>query len=306
MDEQTEPPKLSPDDAATVDPVDVTSTVDPVDRTSTVDPVDVTSTVDPVDVTSTVDPVDLNSSAGGGEDDTTETAPTEDGEHEAPPRLPRQKLILVVAPIIVLAIVGTVTTALTPALAAKHPLLLIALEARNRNLVLAREVDFLPFLLVATLRRTLTDPLYYVLGKYYGDSAVRWLEVKAGMGSYARLMERVFKKASYPAVFFFPGAIVCALAGVIRMRFPVFLALNLAGTVFAVVSLKLFGDAVASPVEALIDFFDRNLVTTTIVSIVLVVLSVVLGRLENQLSVKDIDDLEREAAAEQEQPDPKE
>jgi membrane protein DedA with SNARE-associated domain len=233
------------------------------------------------------------------EEPTEPTEVSEDAPDEPRPRLPRKKLVLVVAPIVVLAIVGTVTTALTPALAAKHPLLLILLEARNRNLVLAREVDFVPFLLVATLRRTLTDPLYYILGYYYGDSAVRWLEVKAGMGSYARLMEALFKKASYPAVFFFPGAIVCALAGVIRMRFPAFLALNLAGTLFAVVSLKLFGEAIASPVESLIDFFDRNLVTTTIVSVVLVVLSVVLGRLDNQLSVKDIDDLEREAAGDE-------
>ncbi|MFN2504627.1 MAG: DedA family protein [Acidimicrobiales bacterium] len=212
----------------------------------------------------------------------------EEPEH---PRLPRSKLILLVAPIAVLAVVGTITNALTPALAAKHPLLLILLEARNRNLVLAREVDFVPFLLVATFRRTLTDPLYYLLGRYYGDNAIRWLEVKAGMGSYARMMERIFSKASYPAVFFFPGAVVCALAGVIGMRFAVFFALNLSGTIFAVVVLKAFGEVVASPVEALIGFFDRNLVTTTIVSAVLVVLSVVLGRLEGKARL-DLEELE--------------
>ena len=226
----------------------------------------------------------------------------EPAETDAPgddrPRLPRKTLVLIVAPIVVLAVVGTVTTALTPALAAKHPLLLIALEARNRNLVLARRVDFLPFLLVASFRRTLTDPLYYLLGYYYGDRAVRWLEVKAGMGSYARLMERVFQKASYFAVFFFPGAIVCALAGVIRMRFPVFLALNITGTLAAVLGLKVFGDAISGPVEAVIGFFDRNLLTTTIISVALVALSVVLGRWESQLSVKDIDDLDPEAADE--------
>ncbi len=191
--------------------------------------------------------------------------------------------------------VGTVTTALTPALAARHPLLLILLEARNRNLILAREVDFLPFLLVATFRRTLTDPLYYLLGKYYGDAAVRWLEVKAGLGSYARLMERIFVKGGYPAVFLFPGAIVCAMAGVTGMRFGVFLALNLSGTLAAVVALKLFGDAVASPVEALVGFFDRNLLVTTAISIVLVALSVWAGRVEGRMRMEDLESLEREA-----------
>jgi membrane protein DedA with SNARE-associated domain len=208
---------------------------------------------------------------------------------------------------VVLAVVGTLATALTPALAARHPLLLIILEARNRNLILAREVDFVPFLIVATLRRTLTDPLYFLLGRFYGDRAVRWLEVKAGMGSYARLMERVFTKASYPAVFLFPGAIVCALAGVVGMRFAVFMALNLAGTISAVLALKVFGDAVASPVEAIVGFFDRHLVATTAVSIGLVVLSIVVGRLEGktELSISDLDELEgSEEPAEEVDPEP--
>lgn len=222
-----------------------------------------------------------------------EEQPEEEAE-ESRPRLPRRKLLLIVGPIVVLAIVGTVTTALTPALAARHPLLLIILEARNRNLILAREVDFLPFLVIATLRRTLTDPLYFLLGRYYGDRAVRWLEVKAGMGSYARMMETIFRKASYPAVFFFPGAIVCALAGVVGMPFPVFMVLNLTGTICAVVTLKLFGNVFAAPVEAVVGFFDRNLLVTTSISIVLVALSVWAGRVQGkaELSMKDIEDLE--------------
>lgn len=218
----------------------------------------------------------------------------EGAEDDNEPRLPRRKLILIVGPIVVLAIVGTVTTALTPALAAHHPLLLIILEARNRNLILARRVDFLPFLVVASLRRMLTDPLYYLLGLFYGDRAVRWLEVKAGLGSYARVMERIFKKASYPAVFLFPGAIVCALAGVVGMPFATFMALNVAGTLTAVIALKVFGDAVAGPVDAVVGFFDRHLVATTAISIGLVLLSIWAGRVQGktELSLKDIDDLE--------------
>ena len=214
---------------------------------------------------------------------------------EERPRPSRRKLVLIVAPIVVLTIIGTAATALTPALAARHPLLLILMEARNRNLILARRVDFIPFLLVSTIRRTLSDPLYYLLGWYYGDAAVRWLEVKAGMGSYARLMERIFRKASYPAVFLFPGAVVCALAGVVGMRFPVFIVLNLAGTITAVLALKQFGNTFASPVEAVVRFFDRHLVVTTAVSIALVVLSIVVGRLEGkaEYSMGDLEELER-------------
>ena len=227
---------------------------------------------------------------------------------EERPRPSRRKLVLIVAPIVVLTILGTVGTALTPALAARHPLLLILADARNRNLILARRVDFMPFLLLSVVRRTLSDPLYYLLGWYYGDAAVRWLEVKAGMGSYARLMERIFRKASYPAVFLFPGAVVCALAGVVGMRFGVFIALNLAGTVVAVLALKQFGDVFASPVEAVVGFFDRHLVVTTAVSVGLVVLSIVVGRLEGkaEYSMRDLEELDREGDGKGAEGDPEE
>ncbi|MDQ4097359.1 MAG: hypothetical protein M3144_05760, partial [Actinomycetota bacterium] len=119
------------------------------------------------------------------------------------------------------------------------------------------------------------------------------------------MMERIFRKAAYPAVFFFPGAVVCAMAGVVGMRFPVFIVLNLAGTIAAVVTLKLFGNVVADPVEAIVGFFDRNLLVTTAISIVLVVLSVLLGRLEGRMdySMKDLEELE-ETAEEDQEPTP--
>ena len=69
-------------------------------------------------------------------------------------------LVLLVAPIVVLSTLGTIATALTPTLAANHPLLLIAMDARNRMLVLAREVDVVPFVVVAVLRLSLSDPLF--------------------------------------------------------------------------------------------------------------------------------------------------
>ena len=208
------------------------------------------------------------------------------------PRLPRTKLAMLVAPIVVLSAVGIVTTFATPYLSTRHPLLLIVLEARNRNLILARHVDVVPFLVVGSLRRILTDPLYFLLGWYYGDRTVRWLEVKAGLGSYARVMEKIFRKAAYPAVFFFPGAIVCALAGVVRMRFAAFLAVNVAGTLAAVITLRVFGDVFAGPVNAVLGFFDRHLLLSTVIFLGLAVLSVVAGRAEGKLSMKDIDDLE--------------
>ncbi len=217
----------------------------------------------------------------------------EDQEDQNPPRAKpsRRTLILLVAPIIVITSMGFIATAFTPALASRHPLLLIALDARNRFLVLAREVDIVPFVFVAILRRTFSDPLFYLLGRFYGEGAVRWLEKKAGFGDLVKYAEKFFAKASYPMVFFFPGAIVCALAGQTGMSPVGFMAANLAGTLTAVLAVRAFSDAISSPVESLLGFFDRNIVVTTVISVTLVVLSLVLNRYQGKLDA-DLEELE--------------
>lgn len=199
------------------------------------------------------------------------------------PKPSRRTLVLLVAPIVVITSLGFVATAFTPALAARHPLLLIALDARNRFLVLARGVDLVPFVVVAVLRRSLSDPLFYLLGRLYGEGALRWLERKGGGGQLVVITEKFFHRAGYPMVFFFPGAIVCALAGQTGMAPAGFVIANVAGTLTSVLAVRVFSDAIASPVNALLGFFSRNLVATTSVTVALVVLSLVLNRVQGRL-----------------------
>jgi membrane protein DedA with SNARE-associated domain len=200
-------------------------------------------------------------------------------------------LVLLVAPIILITVMGLVASAFTPTLATKHPLLMIALDARNRFLVLARHVDLVPFVIVAVLRRSFSDPLFYLLGRFYGENALRWLQKKGGAGDLVPLTEKLFKKAGYPMVFAFPGAIVCALAGQTGMSPVGFMATNLAGTLTAVFAVRRFSSTIASPVEGLLGFFSRHIVATTAVSIGLVVLSVVLNRFQDKLDL-DLGELE--------------
>ncbi len=210
---------------------------------------------------------------------------------EERPKPSRRTLILLVAPIILITTMGFIASAFTPTLATKHPLLMIALDARNRFLVLAREVDLVPFVIVALIRRSFSDPLFYLLGRFYGEGALRWLEKKGGGGELVVLTEKLFKKAGYPMVFAFPGAIVCALAGQTGMSPVGFMATNLAGTLTAIFAVRRFSSAIASPVEGLLAFFSRNLVVTTAVSVSLVVLSLVLNRMQGKLH-PDLDELE--------------
>jgi membrane protein DedA with SNARE-associated domain len=197
-------------------------------------------------------------------------------EKGAPPSRP--KLILLISGITVVVVAGTIATIFTPALAAEHPLLLITLDARNRFLVLARRVDLVPFLVVGTLRRLTSDPLYWLLGYWYGDRAIRWLEKKGGGGELVVWTERLFAKAAYPMVFLLPGAVVCALAGATGMPFFSFLAVNVAGTICAVIAVRLSSGLVSAPVDRLVDFFRDHLVPVTVGWAVLMVLAIVLNR----------------------------
>ncbi|HEX2192162.1 MAG TPA: hypothetical protein VHH09_03135 [Acidimicrobiales bacterium] len=211
---------------------------------------------------------------------------------EERPRPSRRKLVLLISGITVVIAAGTIATAFTPALATHHPLLLITLDARNRMLILARRVDLVPFVVVGTLRRMASDPLYWLLGYWYGDRAIRWLERNGGGGQLVVWTEKYFAKAAYPMVFLFPGAVVCALAGATGMPFPAFLAVNLAGTITAVVAVRLSSGLLAAPVDAILEFFRDNLVVVTALSIGLTVLAVVLGRVTGRSEVPSIDDLE--------------
>ena len=62
-------------------------------------------------------------------------------------------------------------------------------------------------------------------------------------------------------------------------------------------AVRRFSSTIASPVEGLLDFFSRNLVATTAVSIGLVVLSLVLNRAQDKLDL-DLEELEGDSDVE--------
>jgi membrane protein DedA with SNARE-associated domain len=173
---------------------------------------------------------------------------------------------MVAVPLVVLSVAGIVAGAFTPLLVREAPLLLLVLESRNRYLLLvAARVEVVPFVVVGVLRRMASDPFYYLLGRWYGDRAVAWLERRAGGGHLAADVARWFGRIADFAVVLAPGAIVCTLAGVSGMRPRRFVVLNLIGSIGAVVVMRLIADAVAGPLATIVGFSDRNAVWLTAV-----------------------------------------
>jgi len=182
-------------------------------------------------------------------------------------RSPRVRSLVV--PIVVFTALGVVGTALTPPLAARHPLLLIAMEARDRNLLLARHVGVAVFLVVGSARRLISDPFFYLLGRHHGAAGIRWFR-RHGGGRVVAAMVRAFRRAAYPMLVVFPGAVVCTLAGDAGVPPGAFAAIVVVRTIAVVLMIRLVGNVFAGPVDATIRFFDQHLVATSLVSVVLV------------------------------------
>ncbi|MDP8955660.1 MAG: VTT domain-containing protein [Actinomycetota bacterium] len=168
----------------------------------------------------------------------------------------RRKLTLLLIPIVALTAAGIFADWFAAAIITDHPLLQMILNPRLRYLTLAsNQVDPVPFFLVGFFRLVLTDPLYYLLGRWYGDAALRWMERHGGeSGAAVRIFERWFAKAAYPMVAIAPNGFICLLAGTTGMRPAVFAALNVTGTIVRLIVVRASAEALEGPLDAVLDF----------------------------------------------------
>lgn len=222
-----------------------------------------------------------------------------------PPARPapsRKTLTLIVAPIIVIFVVGTIGNLIHPTLLVNAPLLLVAMEPRFRYMLLvAPRVDLLPFMVLVLIRRLFADPFLFALGRLYGDSGVRWMErqLQDTIG-WVRKVERGFGKAAWIFVLLWPGLVVCTLAGATGMRFGVFIALNIIGTVGTTYLAYAASDFVSTPINWINNFYSGNQKILLIISVLSFGLMFVTRRMQGKgepLSVKEVEKVLNEEAA---------
>ncbi|MFM8862558.1 MAG: DedA family protein, partial [Acidimicrobiia bacterium] len=184
--------------------------------------------------------------------------------------------------------------ALWPSLVESNPLLLIALSAKNRYLVLV--VNALPaweYYVVGTLRLLLPDPFFFVLGWLYGEAALHWMERRTPtVGRIMRTLERWFGRWGAPLVMLFPNNYVCAIAGAARMSPLRFATLNVIGTIGRLVMIAVVGDVFAGPIDSILDFVARWRIQLLVVTVSLVVLSWVLELRNGRREIDALRELE--------------
>lgn len=234
-----------------------------------------------------------------------ETAPEPLEIETVPPARPapsRKTLTLIVAPIIVIFIIGTIGNMIHPTLLVNAPLLLVAMEPRFRYMLLvAPRVDLLPFMVLVLIRRLFADPFLFALGRLYGDSGVRWMErqLQDTMG-WVRKVERGFGKAAWLFVLLWPGLVVCTLAGATGMRFATFIVLNVVGTVVTSYLAYAASDLVSTPVNWINNLYSGNQKLFLIISVLSFGLMFLTRRMQGKgepLSVKEVEKSLKEEGA---------
>lgn len=206
------------------------------------------------------------------------TAPVTSTRPQGPPNATARNLV--VGACIALFVVSLVGDSFLSVLYDRQPELFIALNSRNRNLVLAKPyLVWWAFFGIGAARLLLSDPLFFVIGRWYGDAGIQWLERRsATYGPMARAAEGWFEKASYPLIVIAPNNYVCLFAGASGMPVPVFAVLNVVGTIGRLVVLWFVTDSVSEPLDWLRELISENRLPFFVLSVALVGVSLFLDR----------------------------
>jgi membrane protein DedA with SNARE-associated domain len=201
----------------------------------------------------------------------------------------------------IMVVMNSVGDALTTSWADQHPAWLIALNSRNRVLALTtNQLDAWSYYSIASARLLASDPLFYLLGLWYGDSAITWMEKRTQTwGQMLRQLEGWFSKAAYPLVFLAPNNPICLFAGAAGMPVRAFLALNVSGTIVRLYVIRRAGEAFEAPLDDVLGFFGEYRLPLFVLSVVLLVVSIALEAKKGETEVTALTRLDDELESEQ-------
>lgn len=190
---------------------------------------------------------------------------------DAPRRRLDRRLVIVGGLLILSYVGGLIGLALLPLLASEQPLLLILIYPVSGALFLiAPQFDPVPFVALASARRLIVHILFFLLGGWYGERAIQWTAQRGGseIGGLVATTQQLFGRFGWLIVLLFPGPLPSVLAGATRMRWPLFLALDLTGTVVSIAIVRVAAGAASGPLATALRFIDQNSRWLTIITII--------------------------------------
>jgi membrane protein DedA with SNARE-associated domain len=208
----------------------------------------------------------------------------------------RRAITLLSVPLVALVVLSYIGDALAPQLVDTHPVWLMLLNSRTRNLVLVtNDVDPWTFYTVGTFRLLISDPLFFLLGYWYGDAAVEWMERRTRTwGQMLRQVEKWFGKAAYPIVFIAPNNYICLFAGAAGMSLRAFVVLNVTGSFFRLWLVRVFGRAFEAPIDTVVDWIGDNRAILLVITVGLVLVSIALEARSGETEIEALARLDDE------------
>jgi membrane protein DedA with SNARE-associated domain len=193
-------------------------------------------------------------------------------------------------------IISYVGDAMAPSLVDRHPAWLIALNARTRNLALVtNDLDPWTYYGIGFVRLVVSDPLFFLLGYWYGDAAVEWMERRTRTwGQMLRQVEKWFGKAAYPIVFIAPNNYICLFAGAAGMSLRAFVVLNVTGSFFRLWLVRVFGRAFEAPIDTVVDWIGDNRAILLVITVGLVLVSIALEARSGETEIEALARLDDE------------
>ena len=159
-----------------------------------------------------------------------------------------------------LFITGSIGSNIGPALVDEHPIPVLMLSSRNRNLF--GSVPFTSptaYFIIGFLRILAAGLALYFVGRWYGDRTVRWVEDTVGeMPAAYRWVERAVDKTGGIAVVLMPGSnVVCVLLGHRKLPFKKYLPCLVVGIVVKLILLRIGGDIFEDQVRWFLKSIER-------------------------------------------------
>lgn len=218
-------------------------------------------------------------------------------------------MALVAVPLIVLTALGYAGEALFPALAgiedsakdAQRPLVLLMLTPSLRNFTLmSTSLDPWSYFGLGVPRVLLTDPLYYLLGFWYGDSAIKWMERRTRtLGTSMRQVEQSFSRFAYPILFALPYVFTNLLAGAARLKLWKVLLVRAAGIATRIALVRWLGWQFDGVLDDILHWIGEHRGPLLIVTVGLVLLTILMEVRKGESQVgslthleEDLDDLD--------------
>jgi len=196
---------------------------------------------------------------------------------EAPAHVvPRHGPIWIVSFVILLAAANLGTIFWTK-LVDDHPGALLALSSRNRHLVLTVPTDlhWTAWAAIGAARLTLSAVVCHLLGRAYGDRALRWFWRYLGMPpEQVTKFENSFARAEWFVVPFFVGSnIVWVLSGASRTTWMRLAPLAAVGIAARLALIRWLSSEFESQLRSVIDFTTKYQLWFSLGGIVVVVLT---------------------------------